>query len=292
MRDFVQAISSYAHSFQDEFIVIPQNGNELITEDGEAEGGLAFGYLSAIDGLGREDLFYGYSEDDLATPVKEKNYMTSYLDRAKANGMTILVTDYCSTTGKMNDSYLQNLSKGYVSFAADHRELDNIPTHPFPDGHPGFSTDSILTLPEARNFLYLINPSSYATKAEYISEVDSTEYDILLLDLFFEDEQLTLSDLEQLKTKPSGSSRLVLAYLSIGEAEDYRYYWQASWLHDPPSWLAEENSFWSGNYKVRYWLKEWQDIIFGSDGSYTKKILDAGFSGVYLDIIDAFEYFE
>jgi cysteinyl-tRNA synthetase len=200
MRDFVQAISSYAHSFQDEFIVIPQNGNELITEDGEAEGGLAFGYLSAIDGLGREDLFYGYSEDDLATPVKEKNYMTSYLDRAKANGMTILVTDYCSTTGKMNDSYLQNLSKGYVSFAADHRELDNIPAHSFPDGHPGFSTDSILTLPEARNFLYLINPSSYATKAEYISEVDSTEYDILLLDLFFEDEQLTLSDLEQLKT--------------------------------------------------------------------------------------------
>jgi cysteinyl-tRNA synthetase len=63
-------------------------------------------------------------------------------------------------------------------------------------------------------------------------------------------------------------------------------------LHDPPSWLAEENSSWSGNYKVRYWIKEWQDIIFGNDGSYTKKILDADFSGVYLDIIDAFEYFE
>ena len=38
--------------------------------------------------------------------------------------------------------------------------------------------------------------------------------------------------------------------------------------------------------------QEWQDIVFGNDESYLKKILDAGFDGVYLDIIDAFEYFE
>jgi len=33
-------------------------------------------------------------------------------------------------------------------------------------------------------------------------------------------------------------------------------------------------------------------IIYGNNNSYLKKILDAGFDGVYLDIIDAFEYFE
>lgn len=32
-----------------------------------------------------------------------------------------------------------------------------------------------------------------------------------------------------LKRKPDGSRRLVLAYLSIGEAESYRSYWQAGW---------------------------------------------------------------
>ena len=33
-------------------------------------------------------------------------------------------------------------------------------------------------------------------------------------------------------------------------------------------------------------------IIYGNNNSYLEKILDAGFDGVYLDIIDAFEYFE
>ena len=218
--------------------------------------------------------------------------MISYLDRAKVQGMTILVTDYCSTPAKMDDSYVQNLQQGYVSFAANHRELDNIPSHPFPTGHPGFGTESISKLSDARNFLYLINPSQFATKADFISTVDATEYDVLLIDLFFDDESMTLSDTGQLKTKPSGNKRLVIAYMSIGEVEDYRYYWQPSWAQNPPSWLESENPAWPGNYKVRYWLNEWQDIIFGNDDSYVKKIIDAGFDGVYLDIVDAFEYFE
>ena len=37
---------------------------------------------------------------------------------------------------------------------------------------------------------------------------------------------------------------------------------------------------------------DWQKIIMGNDGLYQKKILDAGFDGAYLDIIDVFEYFE
>jgi len=80
--------------------------------------------------------------------------------------------------------------------------------------------------------------------------------------------------------------------MSIGEAEDYRYYWKAEWKTNPPSWLAEENPNWPGNYKVRYWNEDWQNIIYGNNDSYLRKILDAGFDGVYLDIIDAFEYFE
>lgn len=36
--------------------------------------------------------------------------------------------------------------------------------------------------------------------------------------------------LRHLKQKPDGSRRLVLAYLSIGEAEDYRPYWDQGWV--------------------------------------------------------------
>ena len=80
--------------------------------------------------------------------------------------------------------------------------------------------------------------------------------------------------------------------MSIGEAEDYRYYWQSSWKIGSPDWIEKENPDWEGNYKVKYWEKGWQDIIYGNNDSYLKKILDTGFDGVYLDIIDAFEYFE
>ena len=41
-----------------------------------------------------------------------------------------------------------------------------------------------------------------------------------------------------------------------------------------------------------YTISDWQDIICGSEDSYLNKIIKAHFDGVYLDIIDAFEYYE
>lgn len=79
--------------------------------------------------------------------------------------------------------------------------------------------------------------------------------------------------------------------MSIGEAEDYRWYWQKQWNSKPPAFLCSENPEWKGNYKVKYWYPDWQTIICGED-SYLSKIIQADFDGVYLDIIDAFEYFE
>src|SRR3989338_10369923 len=59
MRDFVQVISAYAKGIKPGFIVIPQNGHILLTENGEVTGVPALAYMKAIDGIGREDLFYG-----------------------------------------------------------------------------------------------------------------------------------------------------------------------------------------------------------------------------------------
>ena len=58
------------------------------------------------------------------------------------------------------------------------------------------------------------------------------------------------------------------------------------------SWLSRENPSWPGNYKVCYWCSEWQELICGAGASYLNRILNAGFDGVYLDIVDAFEEFE
>lgn len=290
MRSFVQGISQYAREFDGDFIVIPQNGQELVTTTGEADGALAHAYLEAIDGVGREDLFYGYTNDDEATPADANSYMVSFCDICKDNGVEVLVIDYCSTASFINSSYTMNHNRGYISFAAPNRELNIIPAYPAQPYNNNSTT--ISTLKQAQNFLYLLNPDAFSTKQEFINAIAQTDYDLLVIDLFFNESAFTSSELNQLKTKHSGGTRLVLSYMSIGEAEDYRYYWQPTWNTSKPEWLESENPDWPGNFKVKYWYKSWQEIIYGNNGSYLKKIIDAGYDGVYLDIIDAFEYFE
>jgi cysteinyl-tRNA synthetase len=57
MRNFVIGISDYAKAIRPDFSVLPQNGIELVTLDGEATGTPAMAYLNAIDGHGQEGLF-------------------------------------------------------------------------------------------------------------------------------------------------------------------------------------------------------------------------------------------
>ena len=291
MRDFVIGISEYSRLSDPDFIIIPQNGIELITINGEEEGSLSESYLAAITGHGQEDLFYGYNDDDQETPAGDNTYLRTFLDRSKNNGNTILVTDYCYTQSKMSDSYSRNNSSGYISFAANHRELDNIPA--FPNPIYGENASIITSLSQVKNFLYLINPENFSSKTGFINAITSTNYDLLIMDLFFDETtEFSAAEVAQLKSKANGGKRLVISYMSIGEAEDYRYYWQSGWETGDPFWLDDENRDWGGNYKVRYWEPEWKKIIFGYEDSYTKKIINAGFDGVYMDIIDAFEYFE
>ena len=79
--------------------------------------------------------------------------------------------------------------------------------------------------------------------------------------------------------------KTVLCYLSIGEAEKYRFYWKKEWEENPPNFLGPENPDWPENYKVRYWREDWWETGLRP---YLDRILKAGFDGVYLDIIDAY----
>lgn len=291
MRFFVQNISAHARVSNPAFVVIPQNGHELVTTTGEPGGPPASTYLAAISGVGREDLFYGYDQDDSPTPASVRDRMVAFIDVALGAGVVPLVTNYCSDPAKMDDAYAQCASRGYLSFSADHRELDDVPAHPATPYNA--TTADVTTLAEARNFLYLLNPAAFASKAAYLAALQGSGHDVLIVDAFDgENQLLTPADVTSLKTKPGGGSRLVVSYMSIGEAEDYRDYWNATWAETPPAWLAGENPAWQGNYKVRYWDPAWQAVIFGQPAAYLDRIVAAGFDGTYLDIIDAYEYFE
>lgn len=88
--------------------------------------------------------------------------------------------------------------------------------------------------------------------------------------------------------------RKVVAYVSIGEAEDYRPYWRKEWggqgrlTAAAPAWLGVENPEWTGNYRVKYWQADWQALILAA----IDDAMGRGFDGVYLDIVDGFETFE
>lgn len=290
MRDFVINMGTYAKSYNSDFIIVPQNGQELITDNGEGDGIPKMLYLQAIDATGRESMFYGYKRDDKETPEDDKQHLLDLCLLCEQNNVEVLTSDYCSSHSKMDKSYQLNEQNEFISFAADERELNNIPNYPLAPFNE--NSNDIEHISQAKNFLYLINSENFTTKNDFLNAVSVTNYDVLIMDLYHNETAYTSLEIEQLKTKQNGGKRLVICYMSIGEAEEYRYYWQQSWETGNPSWLDSENSEWKGNFKVRYWEPEWQDIIFGNDSSYLKKILDLGFDGVYLDIIDGFEYFE
>lgn len=100
---------------------------------------------------------------------------------------------------------------------------------------------------------------------------------------------LTPADLARLQRKSDGSRRHVFAYLSIGEAESYRAYWDKSWKRSKPAWLLGENPDWKENYAVCFWDDGWQNIMCGSPEARLDRVLAAGFDGVYLDKCDVFD---
>lgn len=289
MRDFVIRISENAHAKDADFVVIPQNGISLITAGEDPDAELAAAYVAAINGHGQEDLFYGYNGDNTSTPSSITEELMAYLHRSHQAGNSILVTDYCSTAGYVDDAHTRCEAEGFLSFVAPSRELDVIPTEaPLHE-----NADDIARLSDARNFLYLINPANYNSRKAFVDAVCATNYDVVIMDLFFNDgTAFTVAEVERMQHKANGGRRLMICYMSIGEAEDYRYYWKSSWSRHSPDWLDKENPDWAGNYKVRYWHSDWQDIICGNGDSYLNRIVAAGFDGVYLDIVDAFEYYE
>lgn len=291
MRDFVIGISRSAKAVKPTFVVIPQNGIELVTTTGESNEEANTAYLDAIDGNGQEDLFYGYDDDDKPTPPGDNLYLREFLNVSRDAGNTILVTDYCSTPSNVDASYKANKALNYISFAANQRELTNVPRYPVKIA--GENSAAITSLSQIKNFLYLISFENYATRSAFIKAITETNYDLVITDLFFHDgTPFTAAEINQLKNKANGGKRLVVAYMSIGEAENYRYYWQTDWANNKPSWLDKENPDWAGNFKVKYWERDWQAIIYGNENAYLKKVIDADFDGVYLDIIDGFEFYE
>src|SRR5262245_37216271 len=74
MIAFVKAVAARARSREPGFLVVPQNGEELLTDEG---------YRATIDGIGKEDLLFGEtrsgrpnSPEDIKTKVGYLQFLT------------------------------------------------------------------------------------------------------------------------------------------------------------------------------------------------------------------------
>lgn len=125
-----------------------------------------------------------------------------------------------------------------------------------------------------------------------IDNAAHSPFDALVIDTTLDgsdDTALTATDLARLKRKSDGTRRHVFAYLSIGEAESYRSYWDKQWKRSKPPWLLGENPDWKENYAVCFWDPGWQGIMCGSPEARLDRVIAAGFDGVYLDKCDVFD---
>jgi cysteinyl-tRNA synthetase, unknown class len=125
-----------------------------------------------------------------------------------------------------------------------------------------------------------------------VASLSQRDVDMLVTDYAREGGKipLTADEVTKLKTKPNGQRRVVISYLSIGEAEEFRFYWNEAWKAQKPAWLERENCAWPKAWMVRFWEPGWRDLIVAGPDAYLKRIIAAGFDGVYLDRVDMWEH--
>ena len=292
MQKFVIDIAEYAREINPDFIIIPQNGVELAFNEIKPKNGINTDYIDAIDGIGIEELFYNGN----LNPVDDRNDMLDKLSRIKtqsAKPITIMVSDYINSNSYLANAFDYSSNNDFICFPRirDNRYYDSIPPGTW-DYPVGFFNDSDITeLKDAKNYLYLISNNNYRPRSSMLNAIKETDYDVILIDMFYDGLAFTPFEVEALKTKANGGKRLVISYINIGSAETYRYYWNSSWRIGSPSWIRKTYSKeYSDEYYVKFWDPAWQNIIYGNDGSYIKKIINAGFDGAYLDNVEAYYY--
>jgi len=120
-----------------------------------------------------------------------------------------------------------------------------------------------------------------------------SHYDLLIIDqarsindLTGYNDALLVSKLQS-SSNHVGGKKLVLCYVDIGQAENFRWYWQQGWKVGDPTWIAgKDPDGWAGDFVVKFWAPEWKAIL----KSYLDRIIADGYDGIYMDWLEAFEF--
>ncbi len=134
------------------------------------------------------------------------------------------------------------------------------------------------------------------TKSGAVAALVASHYDLLVLEPTRTDKSTQSFDSKgMVQQLHAAKGRLVLAYVDIGEAEDWRTYWKSDWVKPtssekgvPDFLVTTDPDGWSGNYPVAYWDPRWKEIVIHGAGSVLAKVLEDGYDGIYLDWVEAY----
>lgn len=299
MRNLVIQLSRWAKSYRSDFSIIALNGLELteylettlFASRGTAEP--ARNYLRSLDGIMVEAPFYGYDAYGDPTDSEETKYILGYLDRLKSTGLQYFALDYTDKIDAQQTARqkLRDLNALYYAAPPPDKQLSTlakVPRTPI-----GANPHIIDNMREAKNYAIVLDSSPYGTKEAFINAMIDTNYDVLIIDPFHRGTiPLTYDDMKRLRYKKVGTPRTILAYLNVGTAETYRYYWQNSWRAGSPEFIGEGNlkARWGQEHHVYYWSQAWQNILFGSENSYLGGIMKLGFDGVVLGGLNEYSW--
>lgn len=285
LRLFVSNFASRAHSVRSDFIIIGEGAPELALKSYcyDCATSVDGDFIQSINGVSVKAMFYG--EDGINSPNSstqtedKKAYTSLYRERNKS----LFVTDFANSPSAIDNAYDRIHAFEAKALVADSYELSSLPEYP---AIPiDVNSRDIRFISETANFLYLNTPEGFSSKSQYLQHLANSQYDLLIIDAFYEGQLLSKEDLNSLSNKPQGGHRLILATIDIGSAFQQRFYWKQEWNQSPPAWLKADG-------RVEYWNSEWQDIIFSGNESYLNKVLAAGFDGAVLQGLDAYKAFE
>lgn len=176
-----------------------------------------------------------------------------------------------------------------------------------------------LPISKIRYFAYQIQGLA---RSDAVDALVNSRYDMMVVDPTRTDWSDAAADfdtrgmvarLKSSKASDGTHRKLVIAYIDIGEAENWRWYW--TW---PDKWenagprpqalptfiLGHDPDGWGGNFPVAYWDPRWKDIvIYGRHldlrqftgrkpdfVSVLDEVIKDRFDGVYLDWVEGFSH--
>ncbi len=295
MRKFVQSISRYARRTKPNFIVVVQDGLELLVKRDDVDENRvapARTYMRSIDGVMAQGLFYDINSPGKPPPPDRQRGLLNRADFARDNGLKVFSLDFGAGRAIVDDAYNQASKRGYLSLVSNQAFTDISSLPDYPERPFGENPNSIVSLDQVKNFAIISNSQHFGREDQFALAMHASNFDMIVVDVFHGRKPLSRQAVETLKYKKLGAKRLVLANMNLGAAASYAYYWKTGWREGSPAWINAPVRGDPDRYNVQFWHPAWQQIITGNPNSYIYGLIAQGFDGVLITGVEAFKFFE